>query len=132
MDARLKSMIDGSGFSGKEKEQDVVFVVPMADSDRTQLVNVLKTPDSAGEHEDFDILSPIAKASVVTGPIAIKLLQLNAQKKVGSFLIGGDMLYYKIDCPASATPRQFGISVVIAAKEADDMERLLTKGGDIY
>jgi len=97
---------------------------------RSQMVLIDNDADDIGPYSDFDVMSIVCPSAKVTGAIALKLLQIAGEKKYGGFMIRGDALFWKADCPAMASPDYFDTLVRLVAIDADSFEQVLTGKDD--
>ena len=70
------------------------------------------------------VLSPAARVEKdgIKGAKALELLTESRKNKVGSWEVGGDVLYFVIKLPDSLDAAQLESAMDIAAETADDME----------
>ena len=91
---------------------------------RTQLVFVSGTTQSIAGFTIREVFSPAAKVDEdgVSGRQALELLEKSRQAKIGSWEIGGGILYFVIKLPDNVSAAQLEAAMDIVAEVADDME----------
>lgn len=129
VDARLKARginyeVDGDG--------DYVVTYNYSKEGRTQLAFVSGGTESIGGFSMREVFSPAGrvKSDGIDGAKALELLAASRRAKIGSWEIGGDILYYVIKLPDGADAAQLEAALQIAAEVADDMEIELSGNKD--
>ncbi len=91
---------------------------------RTQLVFISGKTETVGGFAVREIYSPAARIEKdnINGARALELMAESRQNKLGSWEIGGDVLYLVIKMPDSLSAAQLESVMDIAAETADDME----------
>ena len=91
---------------------------------RTQLVFVSGGTESVGGFKIREVSAPAARVEKdgITGSKAMELLGESRKNKLGSWEIGGDVLYFVIKLPDTINGEQLEAAMDIAAETADDME----------
>lgn len=126
---KLQALLSASEFKYR-LEGGLIRMIFDHGNGRTQMVLVDNDADEVGPYSDFDVMSIVCPAAKVTGAIALKLLQVAGEKKYGGFIIRGDALFWKADCPAMASPEYFDVLVRLVAIDADTFEQSLTGKDD--
>ena len=82
------------------------------------------TTQNVGGFKIREIFSPAARVEKdgIKGAKALELLAESRKNKVGSWEVGGDVLYFVIKLPDSLDAAQLESAMDIAAETADDME----------
>ena len=134
IDPRLKRQLDGSGLVYEVSSHYLRGVLGFTNG-RSQVFLIDPTTDSVGDHEDHDILSPIA--DLVTYEVRVRskayeLLKFAGTQRLGQMSIVGTTLVYKADCSVDCSPEAFRSVVETVCLLADKLEKALTKGADNF
>jgi hypothetical protein len=121
VEARLEAR--GTGYEVDE-DGDYQILVRFAREDRTQLVFVSGRTQSIPGFSVREVFSPAArlKRDGLDGAKALELMRDSRSKKLGSWEIAGDVLYYVIKLPDSIDAVELDAAILIAAELADDAE----------
>ena len=134
VDARLMKQLKGSGLSYEASSYYLRGVLTLPGG-RSQIFLIDPTTDKVGEHEDHDILSPIADLAVYESQVkrtAFELLKFSGTRRLGHVCVVGTTLVFKADCAAIASPQAFRSVVEAVCKVADAIEKALTNGSDNF
>ena len=124
-DASVKRRLDDRGVKYDiDKDGDFRIVYNYTKEKRSQLVYVSGNTETTGGTLVRKVFSPAAvlSANPIDGPRALELLRDAYTNKMGSWEIGGGILYLVIKLPDSATATELKSAMDIAAELADDME----------
>lgn len=124
-DPSVEKRLDARGLTYKvDEDGDYVVTFSYEDEGRTQLAFVSGDSQSVGGFTVREVFSPAARiaADGVGGSKALELLAASRSAKLGSWEIGGDILYYVIKLPDSVDAAQLESALRIVASVADDME----------
>lgn len=121
VEARLKAR--GIAYS-VDDDGDYVVTYDFSEEGRTQLAFVSGGAESIGGFSVREVFSPAGrvKADGIDGAKALELLAGSRRAKIGSWEIGGDILYFVIKLPDNADGAQLESALRVAAEVADDME----------
>ena len=105
-------------------DEDGDFKVTMSYPEgRTQLVFVSGGTERIGGLTVREVFAPAARvADGVDGDKALALMADSRENKIGSWELGGDVLYFVIKLPDDISAEQLETALNIAASAADDME----------
>lgn len=134
VDSRLKSQLEGSGLRYEASSHYLRGVLDLPNG-RSQIFLIDPTTDQVGDHDDHDILSPIADLAAYESQIkrkAFELLRFSGTRRLGHVCVIGTTLVFKADCSASVSPRAFRSVVEAVCKVADALEKALTNGSDNF
>ncbi|MGN6151224.1 MAG: hypothetical protein ACTHOH_04335 [Lysobacteraceae bacterium] len=124
-DASVKSRLDARGVKYEvDGDGDFKVTYNYSKEKRTQLVFVSGGTESVAGYNIREIFSPAARVEKdgIRGAKALELLAESRKNKLGSWEIGGDVLYFVIKLPDSINAEQLEKAMDIAAETADDME----------
>lgn len=124
-DASVKTRLDARGVKYEvDGDGDFKVTYNYSKEGRSQLVFVSGTTQNVGGFKIREIFSPAARVEKdgIKGAKALELLAESRKNKVGSWEVGGDVLYFVIKLPDSLDAAQLESAMDIAAETADDME----------
>ncbi len=124
-DASVKSRLDAQGIKYEvDGDGDFKVTYNYSKEGRTQLVFVGGKTESVAGYTVREIFSPAARIEKdgINGAKALELLTESRRNKLGSWEIGGDVLYFVIKLPDNISGKQLEAAMDIAAETADDME----------
>lgn len=124
-DASVKSRLDARGIKySVDDDGDFKVTYNYSKEGRTQLVFVSGGTETVGGYRIREVFSPAARIGKdgINGAKALELLGESRKNKLGSWEIGGDVLYFVIKIPDSVDAAQLESAMDIAAETADDME----------
>ncbi len=132
-DASVKSRLEARGVK-YETDEDGDFKVTYSYSkeNRSQLVFVSGTAESVGGFQVREIFSPAGRVGKdnIDGKRALELLAESRKNKLGSWEIGGDVLYFVIKLPDNADAAALESAMDITSETADNMEIKLSGNKD--
>ena len=121
VEARLKARgiqfeVDGDG--------DYKVTYSYKQENRTQLVFVSGRTEQVNGISIREVFSPAGRVAAdgIDGARALALLADSRSKKLGSWEISGDVLYFVIKLPDEISAAELESAMDIAAETADDME----------
>lgn len=123
-DASVATRLDARGIQYEvDEDGDYKIILAYEDEGRTQLVFVSGGTEAIGGFTLREVFAPAARLSDgVDGDRALALLAESRTNKLGSWEIGGDLLYFVIKLPDNVDAAQLEMAVNIAGAAADDME----------
>ncbi len=124
-DASVKSRLDAQGIKYEvDGDGDFKVTYNYSKEGRTQLVFVGGKTESVAGYTVREIFSPAARIEKdgINGAKALELMTESRRNKLGSWEIGGDVLYFVIKLPDNISGKQLEAAMDIAAETADDME----------
>jgi hypothetical protein len=124
-DASVKRRLDDRGVKYTvDDDGDFKVTYNYKKEKRTQLVFVSGKTETVGGFRLREIFSPAARVAKdsIDGAKALELLAESRKNKVGSWEIGGDILYFVIKLPDNMSAAELEAAMDIAAETADDME----------
>ena len=124
-DASVKSRLNAQGIKYTvDEDGDFKVTYNYSKEGRTQLVFVSGGTESVGGYSIREVFAPAARIEKdgINGAKALELLGESRKNKLGSWEIGGDVLYFVIKLPDSINAAQLEAAMDIAAETADDME----------
>lgn len=124
-DASVKRRLDDRGVKYEiDKDGDFKIVYNYSQEKRSQLVYVSGKTETGYGMLIRKVFSPAAVLSEnpIDGAKALELLRDAFTNKMGSWEIGGGVLYLVIKLPDSATATELKAAMDLAAELADDME----------
>jgi hypothetical protein len=124
-DASVKSRLDARGVKYEvDADGDFKVTYNYSTEKRTQLVFVSGSTESVAGFTVREIFAPAARVEKdgINGAKAMELLAESRKNKLGSWEIGGDVLYFVIKLPDTINAEQLENAMDIAAETADDME----------
>lgn len=124
-DASVKSRLDARGVKYEvDGDGDFKVTYSYAKEKRTQLVFVSGGTENVGGFKIREVFSPAARVEKdgINGAKALELLAESRKNKLGSWEMGGDVLYFVIKMSDSADAAELESAMDIAAETADDME----------
>lgn len=134
VDSRLKSQLNESGLRYEVSSHYLRGILELPNG-RTQIFLIDPSTDKVGDHEDHDILSPVADLLTHEGRVrskAFELLRFSGTRRLGHVCIIGTTVVFKADCSADASPRAFRSVVEAVCSVADALEKALTNGLDNF
>jgi hypothetical protein len=134
VDPRLKHQLDESGLHYEASSRYLRGVLELPNG-RSQIFLIDPTTDKVGEHEDHDILSPVADLASHEARVrskAFELLKFSGTRRLGHVCIIGTTVVFKADCSVDASPTAFRSVVEAACTVADALEKALTNGLDNF
>jgi hypothetical protein len=134
VDSRLKCQLDASGLSYEASSCYLRGVLELANG-RTQIFLIDPTTDKVGDHEDHDVLSPVADLAFHEARVrnkAFELLKFSGTRRLGHVCIIGTTVVFKADCSADVSPKAFRSVVEAVCAVADALEKALTNGLDNF
>lgn len=132
-DASVKTRLDARGISYQvDDDGDYKVTYNYKSEGRTQLVFVSGDTESVGGFMVREIFSPAARISNdgINGGKALELLAESRRNKIGSWEIGGDVLYFVIKLSDSIDAAALESAMDVAAQTADDMEKEISGDRD--
>lgn len=107
-----------------DDDGDYVVTYNFSAEERTQLAFVSGDAESIGGFSVREVFSPAGRVKTdgIDGAKALELLAGSRRAKIGSWEIGGDILYFVIKLPDSVDAMQLESALRVAAEVADDME----------
>lgn len=124
-DAKVKARLEARGIKYEvDGDGDFKVTYNYSKEKRTQLVFVSGSTESVAGFTVREIFSPAARIGKdgINGAKALELLEESRKNKLGSWEIGGDVLYFVIKLPDSVSAAELESAMDIAAETADDME----------
>lgn len=124
-DGSVKSRLDSRGIKYEvDGDGDFKVTYNYSKEKRTQLVFVSGSTESVSGFTVREVFSPAARIGKdgINGAKALELLTESRKNKLGSWEIGGDVLYFVIKLPDDVSAAQLESAMDIAAETADDME----------
>lgn len=134
VDSRLKRQLDGSGLNYEPSSRYLRGVLKLPNG-RSQIFLIDPTTDTVGDHEDHDILSPVADLASHEARVrskAFELLKFSGTRRLGHVCVIGTTVVFKADCSADASPKAFRSVVEAVCTVADALENALTNGRDNF
>ena len=127
-DDSVASRLEARGMQTEvDEDGDYKVVLSYPDQQRTQIVFVSGSTESIGGFTVREVFAPAARLSDgIDGDQALELLSDSRNNKLGSWELGGDILYFVIKLPDELDAERLEVAMNIAASVADDMERELT------
>lgn len=121
----IKYELDGDG--------DFKVTYNYSKEGRSQLVFVSGKTDTVAGFKVREIFSPSARIQKdgINGAKALELLIESRSNKLGSWEIGGDVLYFVIKVPDNLSAAQLISMMDIASETADDMELEISGRDDL-
>jgi hypothetical protein len=132
-DASVKARLDAKGVKFEvDEDGDYKVTYNYEKEKRTQLVFVSGKTEEVGGLKIRQIFSPAGRLSNdgITDAKAMELLKESNRNKLGSWELGGDILYFVIKVPDNLDATQLESVMNIAAGTADDMEITLSGSKD--
>jgi hypothetical protein len=132
--SEFKAIMDGTTLNYEiDNDGDACLVFDISYG-RTQMVWVTGHTESYGDSAYRHVFSFIAKVDRLpkSADLYIELLKLVNKKKMGGLAIGGDRLLYRVDVAVSEGSAGIRDAVRFATMVADELEKVLTNGGDDY
>ena len=132
-DASVKARLDARGVKHEvDGDGDYKVTYNYSKEGRTQLVFVSGGTESVGGFMIREIFSPAGRVEKddIDGKKALELLGESRKNKLGSWELGGDVLYFVIKVPDSISAAELESAMDIAAQTADDMELELSGDRD--
>jgi hypothetical protein len=124
-DASVATRLDQRGVKYQvDADADYKITINYASEGRSQLVFVSGGTQSVAGFTVREVYSPAARigADGIDGAKALALLAESRGNKLGSWEIGGDVLYFVIKLPDDISAAQLESAITIAAETADNME----------
>jgi len=124
-DSSVKSRLDARGIKySVDDDGDFKVTYNYSKEGRTQLVFVSGGTETVGGFKIREVFSPAARVGKdgINGAKALELLGESRKNKLGSWEVGGDVLYFVIKIPDGVDAAQLESAMDIAAETADDME----------
>ncbi len=124
-DASVKARLDAKGIKFQvDEDGDYRVTYNYKSENRTQLVFVAGKVEEVSGFRVRSIFSPAARVGKdgINGDKAKELMSESYLNKLGSWEIGGDVLYFVIKLPEDISAEQLQAAMDIAAETADDME----------
>lgn len=134
VDSRLNRQLIESGLHYEVSSHYLRGVLELPNG-RTQIFLIDPTTDRVGDHEDHDILSPVADLATHESRVrskAFELLKFSGTRRLGHVCVIGTTVVFKADCSAEASPRAFRSVVEAVCSVADALEKALTNGLDNF
>lgn len=138
-DKRLKMQLDDIEFRYKIAEDGSFILIFELENERTQLVIIPSETLNFAETELRMIRSPvfqINEKNSLPNEILFSLLEKNSSYKLGEWEILSDgppyLLGYRITIPVDFKQESLRGAILVVAQTADEMEKLLSNGGDEY
>jgi len=131
MDARIKRLLDASGYSyGVDAGNDAKMVFRLPDG-RSQLVIVEGSADEMGAYSDFTISSAVGQH--LSPEQVTRAMKAVGNQKAGGFLfISDDFLVFKVDIATDATAEAFKEALEACLLTADQAEKAATGEKDAF
>lgn len=132
-DASVASRLDARGVKYVvDEDGDYRVTYHYEQEGRTQLVFVSGGTESLAGFSVREVFAPAARigGDGIDGARARALLEESRQQKLGSWEIGGDVLYFVVKLPDGIDAAQLEAAMDIAAEVADDKEIELSGGLD--
>ena len=124
-DASVKTRLDARGVKYEvDEDGDYKVTYSYQKEGRTQLVFVSGRTERVGGFIVREVFAPAGRLEQdgIDGAKALELMRESRQNKLGSWELGGDVLYYVIKLPDSVDATTLESAMDIAAETADDME----------
>ncbi|KAF1709802.1 hypothetical protein CSC70_08880 [Pseudoxanthomonas kalamensis DSM 18571] len=124
-DASVEARLDARGVKYVlDEDGDYKVTYSYSSEGRTQLVFVSGGTESVDGFAIREVFSPAARVADdgIDGARALALLAESRASKLGSWEIGGDILYFVIKLPDGVSAVELEQAMDIAAQTADDME----------
>ena len=135
-DERILKLVESSGFRYEvDVDGDVRMVLAWPDEDRSQFVFLDGNVDDYGTYADVDVWSPIVELDRFPNEASRDravwfALNAMAPTKFGSLTMRAGFLVVKADLPLSLEPDTFRSMAWAVAQRADELENIITDGGD--
>lgn len=132
-DASVEARLTARGLKfTTDDDGDYKVVLDFTSEKRTQLVYVSGSTEDVSGISVREVFAPAAnlKTDGVTAAMALDLLRESRTKKIGSWEIAGDYLYYVIKLPDNVDAAQLGAAIRVAGSIADDKEIELSGNAD--
>ncbi|TWI12755.1 hypothetical protein IP93_01101 [Lysobacter ruishenii] len=132
-DASVKARLDARGVKHEvDGDGDYKVTYNYAKEGRTQLVFVSGRTETLGGFIVREIFSPAGRVGkdAIDGAKALELLAESRNNKLGSWELGGDVLYFVLKLPDTLSGAELESAMDIAAQTADDMEIKLSADRD--
>jgi hypothetical protein len=134
VDSRLKHQLNASGLNYEASSSYLRGVLELPNG-RSQIFLIDPTTDKVGDHEDHDILSPVADLVSHEAGVrskAFELLKFSGTRRLGHVCVIGTTVVFKADCSVTASPAAFRSVVEAVCTVADALEKVLTNGLDDF
>jgi len=124
-DASVASRLDARGVKYEvDEDGDYRVTIRYSDEGRTQLAFVSGRTESVSGLRVREVFAPAGRVDRdgIDGAKALELLRESRRQKIGSWEIGGSVLYFVIKLPDSADAAELEAALDIVAQVADDKE----------
>ncbi len=132
-DAGIKAQLAELGYEYEVDEgNDFKLVFEVGDEGRSQIVYILSTAETYGEHSVREIWSPayVSPTEDFSGPVANRLLEASNSAKLGGWVKQGKNAMFVVKIPSGASKDELDDAIDAAVRLADEMESELTPGKD--
>lgn len=132
-DAGIKAQLAALDYQYEiDEDNDFKLVFEVGQEGRSQIVYILSTVESYGEHKVREIWSPAYESATddFAAPIANRLLEASNSAKLGGWVKQGRNAVFVVKIAADASKEALDDAISAASGLADEMEAELSPGKD--